>query len=123
MHHSCSINNLDISIPGRHLQAVIQVESKQKDSISFKMRKKFDKTDYDGEVKLENRGYRAETNQHKEMEMSEIISETLNRLCTGLLLRIKNMSYKLQGLQDEQHNMSLFTKNLINLWGRIYLSS
>lgn len=87
------------------------------------MRKKFDKTDYDGEVKLENRGYRAETNQHKEMEMREIISETLNRLCTGLLLRIKNMSYKLQGLQDEQHNMSLFTKNLINLWGRIYLSS
>lgn len=85
------------------------------------MRKEFDKTDYDGEVKLENRGYRAETNQHKEMEMSEIIRETLNGLCTGLLLCIKNMCYKPQGLQDE-HDMSLFTKNLINLWGRIYVS-
>lgn len=86
------------------------MESKQKDLISFKMRKEFDKTDYDGEVKLENRGYRAETNQHKEMEMSEIISETLNRLCTGVLLCIKNMCYKPQGLQDKQHDMSLFIR-------------
>ena len=46
--------------------------------------------DHDGEVNLENRGYRAERNQHEEKEMcaetSELISQTLNVLYTGLLL-------------------------------------
>lgn len=50
---------------------------------------------------MENRGYRAETNQHEEtetsVETSEIISETLNKLYTLPLLCIKSMCYVTSG--------------------------
>lgn len=59
------------------------------------------KQDHDEEVKFENRGYRAETNQHEETEMSvetsEIICQTLNKLYTAPLLCIKNMCYVTSG--------------------------
>lgn len=74
---------------------------------------------------MQDRGYRAETNHHEEMEMSiemsEIISQALNRLYAKLLLGMRIYTTNLRGYK-RKHDMSLFTKNLIILLRRKYVS-
>lgn len=70
------------------------------------------------------RGYRAETNQHEEMEMcaetSELISQTLNVLYTGLLLGGKETCYVTSGTARgrQKTGQSLVIDHLIILPGR-----
>lgn len=71
---------------------------------------------------MENRGYRAETNQHEEMEMSvemsEIISQTLNVLYAGILLCIKNMGLcDLRGSKRSSIRHRTFYQESYNLPG------
>lgn len=88
------------------------------------MRREFDKTEYDGEVRLENRGCRGETNQHEEMEMSveasEIISQTLNKVYTVPLLCIKNMYYVTSGATPGAvlRHTTTFYQEFYNLIGK-----